>query len=308
MEFIGGDDLYKDSITQKLIPKEVSECSLIRVTSGGPQGTCLSGDAIKFLSAKAGIDASVHDVISAIRSRYGAKSDKQLLNELPDTLKEENSIFFKVEGPTGTTLLSNDNIDEIMQQWSKHFRDFFPYSFNMLNYTEYSFRRGRVVHERDTLASIDPRELFKKYKCCGCVINSDLYQGQGKHWMALFADNRDPSNATVEFFNSSGRGPAPEWLQWMNRVTRALNDINGREAKIVTNHIIHQKSKTECGVFSLFYIWSRLNGIKAEYFDESKVPDAAMFEMRSHLFDGAKSGTWLFDEFNKNNRVQWEKG
>lgn len=304
----GGDERYKDNITSRLVPERVSECSLMR--KGPTNGTCLSMEAVKYLASATGLDHIKNDdksVMEQIRKRYGAIDDRFLIKELPKEMAVREHAFFKMDGPVGTKLLSNTDIDSIMNQWHIHWPKFYAYNFNMLNYTEYNFRDGRVRAGADTLASVDPRELFEVYNCAGCIINSDTYQGSGKHWMALFADNRDPNNATVEFFNSSGRSPMPEWCSWMNRVARALETKNGKRPELKCGNIIQQESMTECGPYSLFYIWARLNGTPASYFNESRIPDELVMEFRSHLYSDGVPGTFNFDEYSKSHTVKWDK-
>lgn len=341
---VGGDLEYKDEVTLRLVPEAVSECSLVHKKNNGEtiSGTCLSKKAVKWLGSKAGMNINVPDeqVLKELKVRYSASADKDLLQYLPEDLMKEQMINFKISGPDGVQLLSNYDIDQILEQWSKAFPDFWAYNFNMLDYTQHSFRNGRVQDTPDTLATIDLVNLFKKYKCCGCVINSDIYSGAGKHWMALFADNRT-GTPTVEFFNSSGRSPAPEWLSWLNRAARAIDEVNGLKnsaanniisslkniptysmntvrvgrgenkvaAQIKYGNMVQQYSMTECGLYSLFYIWGRLNGISPDYFMTKPIRDQLMFEFRAHLYEGyLERGrtNWSYEIFKKSTKVKWD--
>lgn len=305
----------KDTVTSVLIPKEVSECSLVR--DGSYRGTCLSDKAVDYLATKMGITTkgmSDEETISMIHKRYGTKDDKALIENLPENMVSEEVLNLKIPGPKGTELLSNNDIDGILKQWEAAFDDFFAYNFNMLDYTSYSFKDGRVRNEPDTLATIDPLVLFEKYKMSACIINSDKYHGGGKHWMALFVDNRSGS-PTAEFFNSSGRGPVPEWISYLQRVQQSLDRLNAADiaagkkepCKIINNHLVQQHSMTECGVYSLFYVWARLNNLSYGYFDTHQVYDTLMFEFRAHLYDGYDAGgKWSFDEFKKSAKVKWD--
>jgi len=314
----GGDEQFKDDTTKELVPEQVSECSLVR--QGTMKGTCLSDKAVQYLSKKAGIDLNAPDelILESLKRRYKAASDHELLQDLPEEIAHREKVNFKIHGPNGVELLSNTDIDLILAQWSVAFPDFYAYNFNMLDYTQNSFHNGRIVHEPDTLATIEPKEIFKKYKCCGCVINSDVYSGNGKHWMALFADNRGPS-PTVEFFNSSGRSPDVEWLSWLNRAKRGIDDINTEAertshikkspARVVYGNMVQQYSMTECGVYSLFYIWARLNGTPAEYFEKNHVKDELMFEFRAHLYNGYMNKNekkWSYNTFKSTTHVKWD--
>lgn len=314
---IGGDERFKDDTTKALVPEKVSECSLVH--KGTVKGTCLSDQAITFLSKKIGIDLGSPDadVMRSLRKRYSAHSDKDLLNSLPVELAKKEIKNFKIDGPSGVELLSNTDIDQILAQWHVAFPKFYPYNFNMRDYTQYSFREGRVIEEADSLATVDTVKLFKDYTSCGCIINSDFYHGQGKHWMALFADNTK-NIPTVEFFNSSGRSPDIEWVSWLNRAKRGIDENNkdqiksGKKqyAKIVHGNMVQQYSMTECGVYSLFYIWARLNGTPAEYFEHNHVPDELMFEFRAHLYNGYTENMsdtkWSYDTFKQNTRIKWD--
>jgi hypothetical protein len=185
----------------------------------------------------------------------------------------------------------------------------------MINYASYSWRNGQVSSSPDTLATISMSDLAQKnYKCAGCVINSDRYQGNGKHWMALFADWRDNSKWTVEFFNSSGNSPAPEWINWLIKTKNQLENMAAdKPIEVEVCNVVgrrQQYSKSECGPYSLFYIWARLNNIKSSYFLENEIPDKYMFEFRQHLFNdkeiGVINGVFDWERYKGAVQIEWE--
>ena len=294
------------------IPSVVSDCSLIfqennNGASNELKSTCLSSATLTVVSKSLGTTKSIDD----IKNKTNCPDDKCIIqvatsrNLIDKATANREIANLKIEGPTDNKLLSNINIDSILHQWQTKFTDFYAYNFNMLNYMDYSFRNGRTVEEPDTLATVSWNSLKLKYKCAGCVINSDVYQGGGKHWMALFADWRDPAHYTIEFFNSSGYAPAPEWVAWMEKIKSAMEitDKTARIECIRVSQIRHQKSKSECGLYSLYYIWSRLNGKTPDFFKNNKIEDKLMFEFRQHLFTGGHSG-------NKgvvNGKFDWQK-
>lgn len=290
------------------IPERVTECSLVANGVGSclPEPiqrevvTAVGASSMEEARQKTGCD-SEKCVITAAAPMIGHSLAKQLIMN-----------NYKIEGPTDSTLLSNVNIDSILLQWKTGcFKDFFPYNFNMRNYTKYNYKKGYVEEGPDTLSTINVGDLYREgYRTAACVINADRYQGGGTHWMALFADMRDPKNTTVEFYNSGGGCAEPEWLNWLTKARTELQDV-GLTVKIINcGKIVHQDSTTECGVYSLFYIWSRLNGTPAMTFQKQKVPDKLMFEFRQHLFADPKAvradGTFDWDEFCKIVRVKWQ--
>jgi hypothetical protein len=131
--------------------------------------------------------------------------------------------------------------------------------------------------------------------------------------MALFVDTTKPV-WTVEFFNSSGNNPQPEWMNWMEKTKNILERITARDKLPNTVKIIkasslqHQWSRTECGLYSLFYIWARLNGVPADYFEHNTIPDQLMFEFRHHIFHNKKSTIKKFDwdKYQSEIKLEWE--
>lgn len=246
---------------------------------------------------------------------------------------------FKISGPTDTSLLNDKNIDITLKQWEMRFNDpeeirrmqehinslrgkypiqrisrFYAFNFNMRNFEEYG----------DSLATVDIADLYRSgYRSFGCVINTDVYSGRGIHWMALFGDMRDVSGSgkwTVEFYNSSGNPPQREFADWLLKTRDRMNDIIAENKGkpgipdsaeiIIATKKAHQFSKTECGVYALYYIWARLNGIPYTYFAENDIPDILCFELRQHLFhDDRREPMKEFDykKFYGNSQVKWER-
>lgn len=309
----------KDKIVGGLIPERISECAIwVHGAAANPATPCMRESTLKEIAAKLGADAE-KNVLSAVMARTGCATERCVAERAAATIpaaKEDLRDRYKVRGSTGNALLSNTQIDAVMRQFGKKFPDFFPYNFNMRDYASNSFRDGTVHNTPDSLATVRWTDLYtgalfgRKFTRCGCVINSDVYEGPGKHWMALYAD---AGTNTVEFFNSSGNAPAPEWINWLVKTRMQMEELSGKKATIVrVTAIRHQRSKSECGVYSLFYIWARLNGVPAEYFTSRPVPDQFMFEFRQHIFNDPDSGNtsgskFSWSEFAGRVKIKWEK-
>lgn len=293
------------SSAEKLIPKVITECSIC--VNETHKKTCIPEEVRPIVgdidSAKraTGCDSEkcvVNTMRSKIDGRYGKGTTERILETR-----------YKIDGPTDTSLLNNTNIDNTLIQWSEHYPEFFPYNFNMSDYKVNSYVKGRVVNHPDTLETVKFAKLIDDgYKCAGCVINTDVYNGHGKHWMALFADVRG-KEAIVEFFNSSGRAPTSEWIDWLYS-TRDDLETKGYKVRVVKGYgVQHQRSKSECGVYALFYIWCRIRGVHCDEF-KKPIADERMFEFRQHLFNnpqGVIGDKFSFVEFKKHNTIKWEK-
>jgi hypothetical protein len=296
----------------KLIPNDISDCA---VGVEGP--VCTDIHTVSKIGKSLGVKSTDPKVIiDAAKEKLGCTDEKCVVHKSESVLGKQlaNSIIelrFKPSGPTDNALLSNVNIDAIMKQWASLYEGFFPYNFNMRNYASFSFRDGHVLNTPDTLATIQFKDLYngelgKKFTRVGCVINTDVYQGPGKHWMALYADSK---SRTVEFFNSSGNSPSPEYVRWLEKTKIQMESL-GIQASIKNNSAVrHQNSKSECGVYSLFYIYARLNGVPADFFSGGKIPDKWMFHFRQHLFEDPSRPTlekFDWDEYQKKTNIVWE--
>lgn len=191
-----------------------------------------------------------------------------------DELKKNN---FKPEGPRNTDeWLSNYNLDDVLEQWQKKYSDFRHIPFQMRDFEK----------TKTELATIDFIEEYKKgTKSFGVIINTDISTGSGIHWFAIFVDFRDSKKMSIEYFNSSGSLPVKEIHDWLYN-TKMKMAAHGYDVDVViVSRIEHQKSNTECGVFSLWYIYSRLNNVPYAYFNKNDaVTDDMMYKFREHLF------------------------
>jgi hypothetical protein len=314
----------KDAIVSKLIPDNISECAIY--LNKPIDEPCMSTEVIDQVAKAIGVTGDKQTIVATAKEKLGCENERCVLGKLipklgEDTVRREINTYLKVKGPTDGQLLSNIHIDSTLRQWTNAFPDFYPYHFNMLNYASYAYDNGYILHHPDTLATILFADLYngeydgKKYKCAGCVINSDTYQGEGKHWMALFADARAGDKWTIEFFNSSGNAPAPEWVSWLVKTKTQMEFILEKQKRNIPVEIKkvcdirHQQSRSECGLYSLFYIWARLHNIPTDYFSENPIPDQLMFEFRQHLFEDpqrARVRKFDWNAYKKEVRIEWE--
>lgn len=321
MAKLGGAISLKDPITSKIVPDEVSECAFgINKKTGEP---CSSELTVRKMKQFTGSQHNSPTLILEEAKKTTNCPTERCVLESPDfrktageqLIRKELSDNFKIVGPTDVTLLNNENIDTNLKQWERRFskdkiNKFFAYNFNMRNFKEVG----------DTLATIDIKDLYDKgYRTFGCVINTDLYSGKGIHWMALFGDMRsggqNQTQWTVEFFNSSGNPPQAEFAEWLTTTKSRMSDIiseynlNASAESVIVSRKQHQYSKSECGVYALYYIYARLNSVPWTYFRDNHIPDTLCFELRQHLFhDPRRPFMQEFDYelFEKTANPKWE--
>lgn len=244
-------------------------------------------------------------------------SDNNIMNPnyLKSTVLQQ---YIKPPGPRDSLAwLDNINIDDTLAIWAREFSDFYPYSFNMVDFEgpvyygmedtgQKGFYKGSLerVHLEDILNGnvyVEQGPGFEPVKrpCkrMGCVLNTDTSTGTGEHWVALFIDCSGGKSGnepwTVEYFNSSGNFPPQSVDRFMTKAEQKLmayqrdpeHDLkNGVEVVKSVAVTQHQQSNSECGLYSLFYIRSRLEGKPYEYFQDHVIEDCFMTEFRKYLF------------------------
>ena len=93
----------------------------------------------------------------------------------------------------------------------------------------------------------------------------------------------------MEYFNSSGAKPSEEVQNWLHKTKDNIEKKTNKKVEIVLiNKYELQKSTSECGLFALWYIYSRLNDVPYEFFlTPDCVDDKMMFQFRKSIFRSA---------------------
>jgi hypothetical protein len=242
-----------------------------------------------------------------------AKTPEALIKNIMDYLKVEkeseiyeNSEFtwytgsaasdaaeklFKPKGPANSTdLLNNYNIDNTMKQWAGEGKiknkKFYAVPFQMIDF----------ANQRSELNNLDiPDLMHKGYDSFGVVFNTDVSSGRGKHWFCVYGNLKpngvgqpgtEKNPITIEYFNSSGNPAKEEVVVWMEKLIADLlhdNKIYAVRVNAVQGNQI-QKSKTECGMWSLIYIWSRLMDKPTDWLIKNNATDEEVIEARKRFF------------------------
>ena len=204
-------------------------------------------------------------------------------------LSSELAARFKIAGPRDSTDLLNDrHIDLTLKRWARTYPEFYPCPYAMIDFARNGDMFGRV----DLPALFSGKQTGRAYTCFGCVVNTDVSSGPGKHWVAVFVDARPPPGElwTVEYFNSAGNPPGRAIIDWMERARARLIEYRARPGaspaviSVPVTRVRHQYSRTECGLYALYYIRRRLEGAPFEAFARERIPDQAMTDFRRHCF------------------------
>lgn len=248
-------------------------------------------------------------------------SNKSIINIIGErTAQLEKETYLKPDGPRDTTnWFSNVEIDKVMTQWNIAKPYFYNYPYGVRDYDEINhplvkitpydlyhmpISGGSEVDVTNLIVTDTPlvtkevtTNIIQGYRCFGCIINTDYSSGPGKHWMALFGDMRTDHNDpernkvwTVEYFNSSGKIHEP-FIKYIEFAANSMREIVNKHGlditveSIIVCDIVHQKSKSECGPYSMFYVYSRLfEDIDYNVFKQKRISDEQMINFRKALF------------------------
>jgi hypothetical protein len=161
--------------------------------------------------------------------------------------------------PVGkTSWLSTTDIRNVLKQYEEIHPDFI-----FLGPTSIDF----CTALRNEVCKIDLATSKRNGKTkIGIVFNTDPSTEPGKHWISMFIDisHPDPSHHEIGYFDSFGISPLlPEIKTLIGNLKRQNPQIKLKlncSGDICTRSMRHQKGGSECGVYSIHFIVSRLSG------------------------------------------------
>ncbi len=281
--------IYRIDYTFMKIPKSTTECAFNIKTN---DGVCSDASGIEVMKkliqnlnpGEAPKNMSNKEVVEKTKKTLNCDEESCVVahpefekiagKKTADEIKKKR---FKPDGPWNSKeWLNNFNIDQVLDQWKDIYPGFIHIPFQMRDFEQ----------QNTELATINLADEYRNgMKSFGTVVNTDPSDKGGTHWFCIYGDF-DSSLITLEYFNSSGELPLTEIHEWLHKSCNLLEKKMGKKVKIVIvsrNEI--QKSDSECGLFSMFYIYSRLNDIPYQYFSKlGSVTDDDMYEFRKYLF------------------------
>jgi len=258
------------------------------------------------LNKKFDIDTKIFDQVFYDRSMFKPEnirrhlekyiSDPRIIeyadNEMREHLNEEE----RHDGPLDNKWLSNHDEDSVLQnimEWCPWFYanrsclSDFMVDYRVENPVMASRIEAKGIHPgKEPIGITEPIEYKNKgYTCMGCIVNLDVKPNGGTHWVGIFYDARDNNAHTIEYFNSSGEPPRANIKNWMKEFADLSTKQLGVPCKPVTvSTVVHQRSDSECGAYSAYFIISRVIGVNYKKFREGKINDQVASEFRKCMF------------------------
>lgn len=265
---------------------DVTECSFTNNNTAVCSPTSIVKKMYDFvIQKKKSVPKKPKSIVNTMKELLNCKSESCILkkDEFIEFAKLSNidsllDNFFKPEGPAMSfDLLSNFNIDDVLDQFEKRFvdRKFLHIPFQMRDFEQIGTR----------LATIDLADEIKNgIKTFGVVLNTDWSYGKGIHWFCLFGEDYG-NKVALEYFNSSGRAPLPEVQAWLQKTKHHLTKKLKKPVEIIySTGIMFQNDQHSCGVYCLSYIWLRLENVPPSWFKSDTFNDRLMHKVRKNLF------------------------
>lgn len=255
-------------------------------------GVCSTPEILELMRAfyktLTGHNVSGSKVIEALKKELDVKGEACILknskfNEFAHNhgklavLQKYITETIKPVGPRETNdWLNNHHIDQTFKLLEKTHPKFRRIPYQMIDF-------NTVRQAEETLSDINFVEEYKKGKrMFGCAINTDSSSGSGIHWFAFFV-NLDVKPYTIEFFDSTGRQMDPRVREWAMTLKADLDKAK-LPVTLIENRRVHQRENSECGVYTSFYVYARVNGYSFKDFQTEIIPDTEIKKFREGMF------------------------
>lgn len=245
-----------------------------------------------------------------LKERLDCPKEDCLLEQLGDsTMKSriQKFIFAPKQPPEWKSnpdeWLSNFDIEDVLNQYEDSNPEFKLMGPTTVDFdTQVPEQGGKCVLE--DLCKFDLAHFIREKKTkIGIVINLDKRHGSGSHWVSMFVDIE---NKFIFFFDSADH-PIPREV-WMKKPKKGkqplVNRIIEQGKKEGIEFVFynnkgheHQKTDSECGMYTLFFIITMLTGEtpftegklsveeRRKLFLQKKIPDKIVFEYRKLYFN-----------------------
>ena len=175
--------------------------------------------------------------------------------------------------------LSSLEILNVMKQYEHKYKDFEFLGPSPIDYDTHMIF-GECVW--DELCNFNLKNYIDRdINYIGIVYNLDPHYKEGSHWVALFINI--PKQYIV-FFDSYGEHAHRQIKKFIHNVYKQGRKLNITFKKR-ENKKRHQYSETECGMYCLFFIISLLKGHTPNYFENKKITDKKMLQLRNEYFN-----------------------
>lgn len=182
--------------------------------------------------------------------------------------------------------LSSVDISNVMKQYEAKYK-----CFDFIGPTPIDFDSKDTSSSSEQcvwkdLCSFNLADQIKSGKTkIGIIFNTDDHTGGGEHWISAFINIK---KGEMYFYDSAGDKVPEEIKKFSDRVIEQGKKLSPPITFTFDENypVSHQKSTTECGVYSLYFIVHMLEDkITAHYLKTHKIKDAYIEKFRKIYFN-----------------------
>jgi Ulp1 protease family, C-terminal catalytic domain len=217
----------------------------------------------------------------------------------PETRKKWDERLFAPDRPTEwkddpNQWLSNFDIMAVLKNYERaypHFKLLGPTTIDY--YVRSDMTGGKCVCE--DLCNFSLKKMLAKGKTdFGIIFNLDKHDEPGSHWVSMYVDTK---NSLIYYYDSAKNKIPKEVLKFKNELIKQGKALKPPISfRFMKNKKQHQKSNTECGMYSLFFIITFLTGNtefkknmtideKIQLFQKASIPDKYVEKYRTIYFN-----------------------
>jgi hypothetical protein len=239
-----------------------------------------------------------HSVLRQLRERLSHCSKEDCwLNQIkePDVRRQLDEILFAPDKPrewkrNPISWLSNYDILDVLRQYETAYPEFKLLGPSAIDYDTRLDEAGQCVW--NDLCRLSLQRLIDRGKRkLGIVFNLDEHDQPGSHWVSMFID----IDEGFIFYYDSALHPVPHEISRLKReiIEQGKHLDRPIRFKYMKNSYDHQKTNTECGMYSIFFIVTfltrkldrriltlmRRGGSKATYDEIAQLSEKQLLEL-----------------------------
>ena len=175
--------------------------------------------------------------------------------------------------------LSSIEILELMKQYENAYHCFEFIGPTPIDFDE-QLSHGQCVW--NDLCNFQLKEKIKNgKKKIGIIFNLDPHDKSGSHWTCMFINIKLKK---IYYFDSYGDDLIPKRVDVLaTRIQKQAKDM-GMNFDYIINHVRHQYSRSECGMYCLYFIIQMIKDTPFSRFNK-KVSDKHMRNLRNVYFN-----------------------
>ena len=175
--------------------------------------------------------------------------------------------------------LNSNDIDKVMKQYEYKYPNFIFIGPSPIDFDK---RKPYTQCVWSELCNFNLKNHIKNgINKIGIIYNTDPHYKDGSHWICMFIDLE---KKFVYYFDSNADRTPKQIDIFADRVIKQAN-ILGIKLKYLKNTVEHQKSNTECGMYTLYTIIQLLENRMTPKDFNKRISDKKMEDLRKILFN-----------------------